>query len=133
MTSDINKNTDQDIKTLELAKLYESQGYWGDAHDIYSFLNETEPTGEIEAGLRRMEKKKDADESEKTPDAPVEDIWKKMSEIAEGGDGNSSDDKSTPDKNPGGKKISDLLEKWVMLLILKQRFDNFARIKARLL
>ena len=47
----------QDIKTLELAKLYESQGYYEDALKIYSFLNNQEATNELSAALKRMEKK----------------------------------------------------------------------------
>ena len=47
----------QDIKTLELAKTYESQGYYEDALKIYSFLNDQETSTELSAGLKRMEKK----------------------------------------------------------------------------
>ena len=46
----------QDIKTLELAKIYESQGYYEDALEIYSFLNTKQTSNEIKAGLKRMEK-----------------------------------------------------------------------------
>ncbi len=47
----------QDIKTLELAKTYESQGYYEDALKVYSFLNDQETTSEISAGIKRMENK----------------------------------------------------------------------------
>ena len=89
----------QDIKTLELAKIYESQGYYEDALKIYSFLNNRESTNELSAALKRMEKKM---EDEK------------------------------PDSHPE-KKISQLLEKWLDLMILEQRLDNFKKIKSRLL
>lgn len=45
-----------ELKTFELAKIYESQGYYKDAADIYSFLYEQNPSNEIKAGIHRMEK-----------------------------------------------------------------------------
>jgi len=47
----------QDIKTLELARIYESQGYYKDAHEIYSFIDSQGTTNDIRAGLMRMEKR----------------------------------------------------------------------------
>ena len=95
----------QDIKTFELAKVYENQGYYKEAFEIYSFLNKEQTSSEIQAGLKRMEKK-----------------------IKE--EGQDSDLKNSGSK---GEKISILLEKWLNLMILKQRLINFKKIKARLL
>ena len=53
---------------------------------------------EINAGLRRLEKRMD-----------------------------DKGQKAHPEEN-----ISKLFEKWLMLMILKQRLDNFKKIKARL-
>ncbi|MCK5099295.1 MAG: hypothetical protein KAR45_14390 [Desulfobacteraceae bacterium] len=47
----------QDIKTLEVARIYENQGYFEDALEIYSFLNNRKTSNEIKAGLKRMEKR----------------------------------------------------------------------------
>ncbi|MBW2655191.1 MAG: hypothetical protein JRC91_09750 [Deltaproteobacteria bacterium] len=47
----------QELKTLELARIYESQGYYKDAFEIYSFLNIKTSSDEIKAGLKRMEKR----------------------------------------------------------------------------
>jgi hypothetical protein len=88
----------QDIKTLQLAKIYESQGYYEDALKIYSFLNNRETTNEISTGLKRMEKR-------------MED--------------------EVIDAHPK-EKISNLFEKWLRLMILEQRLDNFKKIKSRL-
>lgn len=46
----------QDIKTIELARIYESQKYYEDAFEIYSFLDNRETSSEIKAGLKRMKK-----------------------------------------------------------------------------
>ena len=92
----------QDIKTLELAKVYETQGYYKDAFDIYSFLKLEQNSETVEAGLKRMEKKM-AEEAE-------------VSEIK--------------DSTSQSKKISLLLEKWLNLIILKQRLNNFKKIKS---
>jgi len=89
----------QDIKTLELAKIYESQGYYEDALKLYSFLNNQGTTNEINAGLKRMEKRAK---------------------------------NKLPVSHPEGK-LSSLFEEWLTLMILKQRLDNFKKIKSRLM
>jgi flagellin-specific chaperone FliS len=104
----------QDIKTCELAKVYENQGYYKEAFEIYSFLNtqhfntqhlnKQQALEEVQSGLKRMEKKMEEKKSD-------------------------SDFKVGISKE---KKISMLLEKWLNLLILKQRLVNFKKIKARL-
>ena len=48
----------QELKTIEVAKIYESQGYFQEALEIYSFLNDTETSVEARSGLKRMEAKK---------------------------------------------------------------------------
>jgi len=45
----------QDIKTLELAKIYERQGYDKEAFEVYTFLDAQESTNETKAGLKRLE------------------------------------------------------------------------------
>ncbi|WP_299982595.1 hypothetical protein [Desulfobacula sp.] len=87
----------QELKTLELAKIYESQGYYKDAFEIYSFLDTKETSNEIKAGLKRMEKR-------------MEDKGRKIH---------------------SEENISRLFEKWLMLMDLKQRLDNFKKIKSR--
>ena len=104
----------EDIKTLELAKVYESQGYFEDALKIYSFLDSREsPNGdrsdkaksdevlfEIKEGLERTQKK----------------LGKKLETEA-----HSFDHKDN---------ISKLLEKWLMLMFLKKRHGVFKKIKS---
>ena len=43
--------------TLELAKLYESQGYYKDAYEMYRVLDREHSSGQTRAGIRRMETK----------------------------------------------------------------------------
>ena len=45
------------IKTLELAKLYEQQGYYKDALDIYLYLDEQNTGTEFQEGIKRLEPK----------------------------------------------------------------------------
>ena len=94
----------QDIKTLELAKVYETQGYYKDAFEIYSFLKTEQTSDAVEAGLKRMEKKME----EKLAASGIK------------------------ESIPRPKKISMLLEKWLNLMILKKRLNNFKRIKSLL-
>ncbi|WP_148278108.1 hypothetical protein [Desulfobacula toluolica] len=95
------------MQTLELARIYERQGYYEDAFEIYSFLcmqktDNQESFNEISAGLKRMEKK----------------IKKKGHEVQG----------AYPEEN-----ISRLCEKWLTLMVLKHRFDKFKKVKSRLL
>ncbi len=48
------------INTLELAKIYESQGYFQDALEIYTALDKREPSELSTAGLNRMKKRLDS-------------------------------------------------------------------------
>lgn len=97
----------KDMQTLELARIYERQGYYKEAFGIYSFLSMQETdkqasSAEIAAGLKRMEKKMENEGHE------VQGAY--------------------PEEN-----ISRLCEKWLRLMILKHRLDNFKKIKSRLL
>ena len=50
----------QKIKTLELAKLYESQGHYQDAFDMYMALNQEQSSDQFEDGIQRMSDKLDS-------------------------------------------------------------------------
>ena len=47
----------QDIKTIELAKIYEGQGYYKDALEIFSFIDKEQACDEAKSGLDRINKK----------------------------------------------------------------------------
>nr|NJM01161.1 hypothetical protein [Desulfobacula sp.] len=88
----------QDFGSLELAKLYERQGYYKDALETYLCLEDQNTGPEIQAGIKRM--------AEKIKEAHVQ--------------------------TPPGEKISVLFEKWLMLMVLRHRLDNFIKIRKRL-
>ncbi len=44
----------QELKTLEVARIYESQGYYEEAKEIYSFLDDQKTSDEVRAGLKRI-------------------------------------------------------------------------------
>ena len=99
-----------EIKTLELATVYENQGYFQDALEIYLFLDGKETSNTIKAAIKRMELN-----------------------IKEKGQGahhfqeNASDKQSIPAKD----RVPGLIEQWLRLMVLNQRLDNFKKIKAR--
>lgn len=103
------------IKTVELAKIYEDQGYFQDALDIYNFLNTQLDSGEIEV-----------DEVKATM---IRNGLDRMQHKVEEMNTNAQTSLSQPDSKK--QKVSALLEKWLDLLILQHRLDNFKRIKAR--
>lgn len=65
----------QEIKTLELARLYESQGHYQDAFDMYMALNEEQPSDQFQDGIHRMRTRLDSM-------GPV-DLKMKMSQLLE--------------------------------------------------
>lgn len=67
----------QDIQTLELAKIYESQGYYEEALKIYSFLNSRESTHELNAALKRMEKRMEDEKSDSHPEQKISQLLEK--------------------------------------------------------
>ncbi len=99
MTSQI----ESDMNTLELAKLYESQEYYEDAHKIYLALAKNESSEQIQAGLERTQ-------TNQTRQAGV-----------------------IPEKTLGsGKdKVAALFKEWLMLLSVKQRIQNLKKLKTR--
>jgi hypothetical protein len=95
----------QDMKkTVELAKVYENQGYYKEALEIYSFLDKEQTSDVVKAGLKRMGKKMEEEISDS-------DFTQNISK---------------------GKKISMLFERLLNLMILKQRLINFKKMKSRL-
>jgi len=94
----------QDMKTVELAKVYENQGYYKEALEIYSFLDREQTSDVVKAGLKRMGKKMEEE-------IPGLDVTQKISKE---------------------KKISMLFERWLNLMILKKKLINFKKIKSRL-
>ncbi len=95
----------QDMKkTVELAKVYENQGHYKEALEIYSFLDKEQTSDVVKAGLKRMGKKMEEEISDS-------DFTQNISKE---------------------KKISMLFEKWLNLMILEQRLINFKKMKSRL-
>lgn len=74
----MNNHTGNDADTLELAKLYESQGYMEDARKVYESLAAKGSSEEIEAGLRRVTA---SDAS--APKEPVSPAEQKMASLLE--------------------------------------------------
>ncbi len=104
----------QEFNTLELARIYESQGYFQDAFEIYQALaaesgkadgQEMDP--EINAGLHRMESamQNQANDMENDP-------------------GNMTG--PMPEK-----RIEYLLEQWLIALVLEKRLNIFKQVKSR--
>lgn len=126
--------------TLELARLYESQGYFRDALDMYRALeseegeNNIQPRNlEIAASLARMEsalKKQDPQvdpqvDSQKNPLEPLAEALAFLAEPREPLTDSVSAD-SLPEKG-----MNPLWEKWVVLLMLEKRVGFMKRFGAR--
>jgi len=99
----------QEFITLELARIYESQGYFQDAFDMYQALStqigqkdDPERELEIDAGIKRMES------------ALEERVLDPLA-----------------DTSPG-KGIDLLMEQWLILLMLQKRVNLMKQVKSRL-
>ena len=95
----------QDMKkTVELAKVYENQGYYKEALEIYSILDKEQTSDVVKEGLKRMGKKMEEEISDS-------DFTQNISKE---------------------KKIAILFERLLNLMILEQRLINFKKMKSRL-
>ena len=121
--------------TLELARLYESQGYFRDALDMYRALeseegeNNIQPRDlEIAASLARMESAlKKQDSQADTRENPLEPLAEALAILAEPRE--PLTDPVSADSLPE-KGMSPLLEQWVALLMLEKRVGFMKRFGA---
>ncbi len=125
------------MHTIEIAKLYESQGYHEDAYQIYLKLEQGHSTSQTRAGINRMKMKITAasESSDNADDFDFHDL----------ADGNLTDDDLTDGDLADGdladgdgesiakERIAQLCEKWINLIVLKHRLDRFKRFKSRLI
>jgi hypothetical protein len=61
----------QELKTLEVARIYESQGYFEEALEIYSFLESRKTSNEFKADLKRMKKRMEDKGQERHPEEKI--------------------------------------------------------------
>jgi hypothetical protein len=104
----------QCFNTFELASVYESQGYFQDALEMYQAM-EKESQGrdpELNAAVSRMELA----------------IQNQPKEFDKALEQNLEQNLSTMPE----KRIERLLEQWLMLMVLQKRLNVFKRIKTRL-
>ena len=137
--------------TLELARLYESQGYFRDALDMYRALESEEGEKDIQArdleiaaSLTRMEsvlKKQDSQaDSLENPLEPLAEALAFLAEPLEPLPGpiltdplltdSVSADPFSRDSLPE-KGINPLLKQWFMLLMLEKRVNSMKQLKSR--
>ncbi|WP_022668331.1 hypothetical protein [Desulfospira joergensenii] len=94
----------QEFMTMEMAKVYENQGHYQEALDIYQSLadlNDHDSGAKIREAIARVEAAQ------------------------------ANPPKAVVNESDPGKRIQDLLEQWLRLLILKKRLGLFRKIKAR--
>lgn len=127
--------------TLELARIYESQGYFRDARDMYRALKAEEEEAkegeedvqardlEITAGLQRMESALKKQDTQADPlENPLEPLVKALSSLAESREPLA--DPLSADTLPV-KGINFFLEQWLMLLMLEKRVNSMKQLTSR--
>lgn len=141
--------------SIELARLYETQGYLQDALSMYRRLEEddcpADDRAEIRAAINRVES---ALKTHDTGTAAVPDdarkIGQTLAELNDAVPDDAGDDQQAPEDenlfayrpedngtashNTTDPKIKTaaLLEKWVMLMVVRKRVNLFKAIRARL-
>ncbi len=136
----------QQFASIELARLYESQGYLEDALSMYKALGEDTGGEESEVGaaIHRLEASL-AGGDKPAPLSGDGDIKKTIAELS--GQvpdmGEASYQALDPELEPasefvssiqtdGEKRIARLLDKWLMLMVVQKRVKLFKAIGARL-
>jgi len=117
----------QKFASIELARLYESQGYIEDALTMYKTLDQEDDAKSVEvrASITRLESAlAEMDTAPLSDDAGIEKIIAEVNEI---------DAEPTPGiKTDQETKISKLMDKWLMLMVVQKRVKLFKAIRARL-
>jgi hypothetical protein len=103
MNLHVEPDTDPQMYTLELAQLYEKQGYREDAHRIYAALDALEPTAETQQGMDRT-----------VNDHPM-------------------DSSESAHRQTRQKEIMPLLEAWVGLLNAEYQLERLKKFKSPVL
>ncbi|WDP88877.1 MAG: hypothetical protein HUN04_03650 [Desulfobacter sp.] len=115
----------EQFASIELARLYESQGYLDDALAMYRTLTheggDAAMVSEAEEAVTRLEEQ--LSESRGTPPdtAPLPEM--EGMDIQEG--------RKEPESEQE-KRMAALLEKWLMLMVVQKRVNVFKAIRARL-
>lgn len=126
--------------SIELARLYEAQGYVEDALSMYRSLDDDvlEGGAEVRAAVRRLELAVLQQEGEKgmsgkpddaTPAGPGQMIASSLAAL----NGDLEFEERIPDRpqSPEERKIAGLMEKWLALMVVRKRLQLFKRIRAR--
>ncbi len=66
----------KEFDTLELARIYESQGYFNEAFEMYKSLSKTNSGNEIKSALTRMEKRRNPVEEKADSESRIHDLLK---------------------------------------------------------
>jgi len=125
--------------SIELARLYEAQGYIDDALAMYRCLEDDALDGgaEIRAAVKRLELaflkqkgERDAGESqENIPADPGQSIIDSLAAL--NGYEPLEEPVSNMPRSAEEDKIAGLMEDWLMLMVVRKRLQLFKRIRAR--
>lgn len=116
-----------EIKTLELARIYESQGYVEDALKIYSSLCSQTPSDEIKAGLNRMRIRLKT----QTENQIEGQTYIQLASLAQS---LSSDLDSDKPVDPEVEQVSNMairniVEQWLTLMVLEDRMNRIIKFE----
>ncbi|MDD9304288.1 MAG: hypothetical protein HUK40_18840 [Desulfobacter sp.] len=115
--------------SIELARLYETQGYLQDALDTYKKLDDDVLKGgaEVRAAVKRVEMALDGNVQKKEYSEPKKDIQKILALLNQDAAKRFSDSPLFD-----REKIARLMEKWLMLMVVQKRVQSFKAISKRL-
>ena len=119
------------LKTLELARIYESQGHFRDAYDIYSFLDRQSGSPETAAGLARMKsrlEKLKTGSQVSYPDLVID------TDLLEDSLGSKERSERTVNPDSGAMKkdsrthVQRLMDQWLHLVMLEKQLGELRQL-----
>ena len=124
--------------SIELARLYEAQGYIEDALAMYQSLDDDVLDGgvAVRAAVKRLElallKREDERETGR-PDGNFDDPGERILSSLAALNGDGAFEKNLPDPPHSAQErtIAKLMEKWLALMVVRKRLQQFKRIRAR--
>lgn len=124
--------------SMELARLYEAQGYIEDALATYKALDDDvlEGGAEVRAAVKRLElallKQGDDPAGAQKDTPPAQDPAALLrATLDELNDSPENDTPEAPQRSGEAERIAVLMEKWLALMVVRKRLQLFKTIRSR--
>ena len=121
------------IATIELARIYESQGYYEEALSIYRSIEAEQPANATRAAVNRIQARISQSDTPSRPDQTAEMFSDLISMVqSDESDPAASDEHKSNHRIESGRKkvaLTRLMEEWLSFILLEDSLSRITKIK----